>query len=69
MVIFLCVNNVNNNNWLLGKHFVHLRLDGDHLRTTGATQKKFYTSIDHRPIYTYTSHLMNNYKHKDSRNF
>jgi hypothetical protein len=48
-VIFLCANNVNNNKLWLGKHFLHLRLDGDHLRTTGATQVKFSTATDHRP--------------------
>jgi hypothetical protein len=68
MVIFVCANNVNNNNWWLGKHFLLLRLDGDHLRTIGATQVKFCTAIDYRRIYTYTSHLTNNYKHKDSPN-
>jgi hypothetical protein len=64
MVIFVCANNVNNNNWWLGKYFLHLRLDGDHLHTTGATQVKFCTAIDYRR--TYTPHLTNNYKHKDS---
>ena len=60
MVTCLCANNVNNNNWWLGKHFLHLRLDDDHLRTTEATQVKFCTAIDHRPTYTYTSHSINN---------
>jgi hypothetical protein len=60
MVIFLCANNVNNNIWWLGKHLLHLQLDGDHLRTNGATHVKFCTAIDHRPTYTYTSHLIKN---------
>jgi len=68
MVIFLCANNVKNNKWWLGKHFLHLRLDSDHIRTTGVTQVKFCTATDHRPTYTNIAHLINNYKQKDSPN-